>query len=273
MNIKKASLLVITSLLATSATFAAWSKKTENTGNLGRTSIIIAAGAEYNSSKVSLFGASERSDAVGASGTLAFNIPVFKPSVNVLKDCKWFGMDAQVFANGGYSGETTFTNPALSSVKLSEVRFDIGVGLTPYLNFETSLEYLKAVKPFVLVAAGYSIASGSNEAGGVANPGDGFLSSPNYFFYKFGGGVEFVITDKLSVTPTWIWNGNEGSNIACTQAVGLDLTYWATDQLGVSFFWTHDFGANESENYLGIDYSKETRSDVFGLKLRIGFAR
>jgi len=249
MNMKKLSILSVSLLLAATSAFA-WSKKSENTGNLGR--MYISIGGAVNAQKIKT--GATTSNPTGAYGEVVFNAPVFKPGVNAFRDIKWAGLDASAFFNYSYSGK--FTNGALSG--FSNNTYSVGARVTPYLNFETTLPVFKAIKPFGIAYAGYAWDNSSWDASS---------SSTNYLIYGVGGGVEFVIIDQLSFTPTWQWRGNAESGLPVYQVVTADLTYWVSDQFAFAAFWEHSFGADYSSTYA------IKHGDVIGMKFKIGFMR
>ena len=253
--IKKTSLLLI-SFLAAASVFA-WSKKIENTGNLGRTYISAGAGAQFTTVKAG----GEKKTATGVDGGILFNVPVFKPNVNVLRDVSWFGMDAQLYFDANYSGDIK-----LSTFDFKQTDYSAGLTLLPYLNFETGFEYFKAIKPFGIASVGFTF---HTVDGDETNE---YFKDQTYVQYAVGGGVEFVITDKLSFSPKWVWHGNQADYLPCYQTVGCELTYWATNQIAVSAFWNHNLEADSS--LVGVDNSEfTTRGDVIGLTVKVGFPR
>jgi len=185
-------------------------------------------------------------------------------------------MDLQAYFETNYNGGGEFTTALPDTFTFSQVAYTPGITLLPYLNFEPGYDFLKAIKPFGIASIGYSFVQASNSNGSSEfEPASGFLDNQNYVVYSFGGGIEFVITEKLSITPTWRWNGNQGDGIACNQNVGVDITYWATNQFGISAFWSHDFSSTSSSysttdgDYMNVDQ----RADVFGLVFKLGFPR
>lgn len=261
---KKITLITVSVLLAATSAFA-WSKskKYETTGNLGRMYVSLGAGVDVTKYKTN---AGEKKEATGAYGEVAVNAPVFKPGVNAFRKIKWAGCDANVFFNYDYSGEVELNN--VNNDEYSANKYAVGFGLTPYLNLETKLPFLKAIKPFGIAYCGYewSELSGSNASGGISG-------SANYFIYGVGGGVEFVIADGLSFTPTWQWRGNSEEDVPCYQVVTAELTYWFTKQFSVSAFWTHNFGIDAPYKNFSVVDGDLKHGDVIGLKMRIGFLR
>lgn len=248
MNMKKLSVMVIALALAATSAFA-WSKKSTNTGNLGRMYISVEGGV--NVSKAKSIATGETSSPTGAQGTILFNAPVFKPGVGAFKDIKWAGVDASAAFNYNYSGSFNLANTSFDTTN-----YGVMASVTPYLNFVTTLPVFKAIKPFGMGFAGYNWSTISGDVSG----------NTNYFIYGVGAGVEVVIIDQLSFTPYWKWNGNAESGLACTQAVGADLSYWFSDQFCFSVFWNHDFGAKYGAYEV-------VHSDVIGAKFKIGFMR
>ena len=253
MNTKKISISILAFALAATSAFA-WSKKSENLGNLGR--MYISVGGGINTSKMKAPATGETSSPTGAVGSFAINAPVFKPCVNAFKDIKWAGVDASVFFNYSYSGDYS-----LGGTSFDFSQYGVGAALTPYLNFETSLPVLKAIKPFGIAYAGYSWLDASYGGNNM---------SDNFFVYGVGGGVEFVILDNLSLTPQWIWHGNAESGMPCYQSVGAELSYWFTDQFCFSVFWDHNLGYD----YSGASFNGDLKhGDIIGAKFKIGFLR
>lgn len=261
MNMKKFTLISVSLILAAASAFA-WTKKSENTGNLGR--MYVSLGGGVNMAKVKADG--KTLNPTGGYGEAVINAPVFKPGVNAFRDIKWAGVDANAFFNYDYSGKFT-VNDDLSGVASNT--YSVGVGLTPYLNIETKLPALKAIKPFGIAYAGYAWNDVSSDQS------TGTDGSSNYFIYGVGGGVEFVILDQLSFTPTWQWRGNAESGKACYQVVTAELAYWFTEQFCFSAFWTHNFGYTDTYidgNGDPVD-ANYRHGDIIGLKFKIGFNR
>jgi len=247
---KKTTIVILSLLVATTSLFG-WSKKVQNSGNLGRTYIGIGAAADFARGKV----ASGHSDnAMGGSAKVLFNIPVFKPNVNVLKGVSWFGMDMTPFVSYGYTTFPSVISPVLGDHGQT---LQVGTSVTPYLNFETGLEYLVAIKPFIIGTAAYQHNWADTSV--VSNFDD------SAFAYGFGGGVEFVITNKLSLTPIWKWRSNTASHAEDIQTLGVDLSFWASDQIGVSLFFEHDIRFKR-DGY-------EQSNNKVGVMLKIGFPR
>ena len=247
MTMKKFTLISVSLILAAVSAFA-WTKKTQNTGNLGR--MYVSAGGGVNMSKIKVAG--ETSNPTGAYGEAVINAPIFKPGVNAFRDIKWAGVDGNVFFNYNYSGKVAddFTSNS----------YAIGAGVNPYLNLVTGLPALKAVKPFGIAYVGYEWST--------LNSDTSTNSNENYLIYGVGGGVEFVILDRLSFTPTWQWRGNAQSGKESYQVVTAELSYWVTDQFCFAAFWTHNFDfQNATPAY---DYK---HGDIIGLKFKIGFNR
>ena len=253
--IKKTSLLLI-SFMAAASVFA-WSKKVENTGNLGRTYIGLGAGAQFTTVKA----AGEKKTVTGVDGGIVFNVPVFKPNVNVLRDVSWFGMDAQVYFDANYSGDIS-----KDTVSFKQTDYSAGITLLPYLNLETGFEFFKAIKPFGIASVGFTFHTVD-----VSGVEDQYFKDQTYVQYAVGGGVEFVITDKVSFAPKWVWHGNQADYLPCYQSVGCELTYWATNQFAVSAFWNHNFDADS--NLVGSGAELTTRGDIIGLSIKVGFPR
>ncbi len=247
MNIKKTFILTVSALLVASSAFA-WSKKTEGQANIGRAYLSIEGGAQFNDYKAG----GETKSRVGGEAAAVFNIPVFKPNVNVLSDISWIGMDAQIIGNfsGGKAG--------MAGAEENFKNYGVGAALVPYLNFETGWEYFQAVKPFIFGKAGYAWTN---------NYGTSATGTEGYFAYSFGAGCEFVITENLSVTGTYTYNENRGSDldIPTTSAVGVEVTYWTNGILGFSLYASHCF----NEDYDSFD----VKGTSFGVKFKIGFNR
>ncbi len=251
MNMKKFFLLAVSVLIAGSG--FAWSKKSENTGNLGRTYISVEGGASFNRYN----NAGSKQDVTGATASLVVNAPIFKPGVNTFKKIGWLGLDGNLFFDYNYSGD--YNNNALANTKkFLYNEGTIGVQLTPYLNFEFDFVFLKAIKPFAYGRFGYTLSRYSLDDGNT---------NPGYLSYGFGGGVEFVLLDSLSFTPVWKWYGNAKDGIPCYQTAGVELTYWFTDQFCAALFWSHNFGQRYADDF------ELQHGDIFGAKLKIGFLR
>ena len=247
MTMKKFTLISVSLILAAVSAFA-WTKKTQNTGNLGR--MYVSAGGGVNMSKIKVAG--ETSNPTGAYGEAVINAPIFKPGVNAFRDIKWAGVDGNIFFNYNYSGKVADDFTANS--------YAVGAGVNPYLNLVTGLPALKAVKPFGIAYVGYEWST--------LNSDTSTNSNENYLIYGVGGGVEFVILDRLSFTPTWQWRGNAQSGKESYQVVTAELSYWVTDQFCFAAFWTHNFDfQNATPAY---DYK---HGDIIGLKFKIGFNR
>ncbi len=249
MNTKKVSILSLALVAAVSSVFA-WSKKSENTGNLGRMYVSFEGGAQFSKTEVG----GVKTSPTGASAAAVINAPVFKPAVNVFKDIKWAGLDAQVFFNYDYSGKFDINGTGSDN---SSANYGVGVALVPYLNFETGFEYFKAIKPFAKGFVAYEWY-------------DDYMMpdmTTSDFAYGFQGGVEVVITDRVSLTPLFQWDTSADSNIPCRKRAGVELSFWFNDQIGTAIFWMHDFGAT----YAGdVDVK---HGDVIGAKIKIGFMR
>ena len=249
MNMKKAFIVSVSALLMAASAFA-WSKKTEGEANLGRTYISLGGGASFSKVK----SAGESSSKVQGVADAAINVPIFKPGVNALEDVSWIGLDAQLYFNFGGGSLAKFNDESLDVLS-----YGAGGALIPYLNFETGWEYLQAIKPFAVGKAGYF---GAQFGGGLGADVDNL----DMFVYSAGGGVEFVITDKLSVTGLWMWNASAKEDVPCYQTVGGEITYWATDMVAVGIFAEHNFGSdNGAYDFL--------HSDTFGIRFKIGFKR
>ena len=259
MNTKKISVLAVSILLAASSAFA-WSKKSENTGNLGR--MYLSIGGGVNVTKAKIKGTNETSSPTGGVGMFELNAPVFKPGINAFKDIKWAGLDAQAFFGYDYSGKYEF-NDGADSIENSS--YGVGVALVPYLNFETGLSFLKAIKPYGKGFCGYMWSDTDGTEGGI----DASVSE-NYFFYGVGAGVEFVLLDEVSVTPWWQWNGNAQSGMPTYQTAGVEASYWVSELFCVSAFWSHSFG---TKDYFGAADLEQKHGDVIGLKFKLGFSR
>jgi len=258
MNMKKITLISVSIVLAASA--FAWSKKSENTGNLGR--MYVSIGGAMNSSKVEFAGAT--ATPTGAFAEAEINAPIFKPGVNAFRKIKWAGVDGNIFVNYDYSGKFdigTFTDNYTS-------KFSVGAGVKPYLNIVTGLPVLKAIKPFGIAYCGYEWGSYKE-----SDPTGSIDFNENYFIYGVGGGVEFLLIDQLALTPTWQWKGNSNSNVACYQVITADLSYWFTEQFCVAAFWEHRIGVDDVVN-LGFGTNPNLKhADIIGLKFRVGFNR
>lgn len=248
--------IVLLSLMAASTAVFGWSKKSENSGNLGRMYVGLGGSADFQTVKVSNGANSVKKTCPGGSANLEFNVPILKPNVNVLKKVSWFGLDLTPFFNYSYLNFDAAQNGTASIPAFTSNVFTVGAGLTPYLNFETGLEYLKAIKPFGTAAFGYQWQCGESTG----------TSDANNVVYSIKGGVEFVITDMLSVSPYWLWSANNFENQPCTQSLGIEGTVWASDQIGISLFYNHSFDANMSSN-------TTFRGDTFGVMLKVGFVR
>lgn len=246
---KKISIITLSLLLAGASAFA-WSKKSENLGNLGRTYISISGAVNTAKYKAPTGGTASPT---GAQASAVINAPILKPSVNAFRDISWAGLDGNIFFNYDYSNSIDI---ASNSAKFNS--YNVGAQLTPYLNFETGLPFLKAIKPFGLGYAGYEWASIDLNS---------MSESDNYFVYGVGAGVEFVLLDEVSVTPIWKWNGNAKSGLAAYQEAGVEASYWVTDQFCVSVFWMHNLG-REMTNGLDLRHA-----DVIGAKFKLGFLR
>lgn len=257
MNTKKISVLAVSILLAASSAFA-WSKKSENTGNLGR--MYLSIGGGVNMSKGKFKDSNDSSSPTGGVGMFELNAPVFKPGVNAFKDIKWAGLDAQAFFNYSYSG--AFDDSVGDSAK--NTQYGVGIALVPYLNFETGLSFFKAVKPYGKAFCGY-MWDDFDVSGSVD-----IHDNQNYFFYGVGAGVEFVLLDEVSVTPWWQWNGNAQSGMPVYQTAGVEATYWVNDMFCVSAFWSHNFGMDD---YMGVQNFELKHGDMIGVKFKLGFSR
>ncbi len=259
MNMKKITLISVALILASASAFA-WSKRNQNDGNLGRMYISAGAGATFSKYKLG----TEKKDTTGAHGEIVVNAPVFKPGVNAFRDIKWAGLDVNAFFNYDYGGGR-FDFADIEGI--SSDSYSIGVGLTPYLNINTGLPFLKAIKPFGIAYCGYQWTDFSAEKGADGEP---VSENNNYFIYGVGGGVEFVLLDQLSFTPTWQWRGNAEDGVPCYQVITAELAYWFTSQFCVSAFWTHNIGV---DNQYGIENANLKHADIIGLKFKIGFIR
>ncbi len=256
MNMKKLTLISVSLLLAAASSFA-WSKKSENTGNLGR--MYVSLGGAVNVSK---YKAGEiKKESTGAYGEVVINAPVFKPGVNAFRKIKWAGCDANAFFNYNYAGKID----DFDGNEMSADSYSIGVGVTPYLNLVTGLPFLKAVKPFGIAYCGYEWTHFSFNSQ---------KENENYFIYGVGGGVEFVLLDQLSFTPTWQWRGNAKEGNPCYQVITAELSYWATEQFCISAFWTHNIGVDNPYGYTGLASNADLKhADIIGLKFKVGFMR
>lgn len=246
MNMKKITIITVSLLLAGASAFA-WSKKSDSLGNLGRTYVSISGAV--NVSKYKSNGVTD--SPTGAQGSAVINAPILKPGINAFRDIKWAGLDGSIFFNYTYSGDINF---GADSGNFSN--YNIGAQLTPYLNFETGLPFLKAVKPFGFGYAGYEWMN--DDIIGIGND--------NYFIYGVGAGVEIVLLDEISVTPYWKWNANALDNMPCYHEAGIEASYWVTDQFCVSVFWSHNFGWEA-------DGTELKHGDIIGAKFKIGFLR
>ena len=159
----KKLLIVAVSLLLAGASAFAWSKKSENTGNLGRMYISISGAVDSSKADLKVptniapVGGDMKSTPTGAYGQFMVNAPIFKPGINAFRNIKWAGVDGQIFFNYDYSGDykASWTSGGAKTATISRSQYGIFAGLTPYLNFETGLPFLKAVKPFANGYAGY----------------------------------------------------------------------------------------------------------------------
>lgn len=262
MNTKKISVLAVSILLAASSAFA-WSKKSENTGNLGR--MYLSIGGGVNVTKAKIKGTNETSSPTGGVGMFELNAPVFKPGINAFKDIKWAGLDAQAFFNYDYTGKFSGKYNGVDG-SITNDSYGVGVALVPYLNFETGLSFFKAIKPYAKGFCGYMW--NNTDTDGSASALD--VIDGNYFFYGVGAGVEFVLLDEVSVTPWWQWNGNAQSGMPTYQTAGVEASYWVNDMFCVSAFWSHSFGMKD---YLGAADLEQKHGDVIGLKFKLGFSR
>ncbi len=280
MNTKKFAIMIVSLALAATSAFA-WSKKSENTGNLGRMFLSVSGGVNMQKGSLVKGGGGvqpldmSKSSPTGAAASFVINAPIFKPGVNAFRNIKWAGIDGQLFFNYNYSGDYSFN--WLSGInnatqKITQDNYSLGATILPYLNFETDLPFLKAIKPFGIAYAGYqwedtdcTLTSGASSSN--------YGTHDNYFIYGVGGGVEFVILDELSFTPTWKWNASSQSGIPCYQTVGAELAYWMTDQFCISAFWEHSFGGDYSVTSTTPDTLSVKHGDVFGAKIKIGFMR
>ena len=259
MNMKKLTLISVSLILAAASAFA-WTKKSENTGNLGR--MYVSLGGGVNMSKLKDVSDGSTVSPTGGYGEAVINAPVFKPGVNAFRKIKWAGVDAQAFFNYNYSGNFDLAGAGLTGV--SSNTYAVGAGLKPYLNFVIDAPALQAIKPFGIAYCGYEWNNYS---------WDGGSQSENYFIYGVGGGVEFVILDQLSFTPTWQWRGNSESGQPCYQVVTAELSYWVTDQFCFAAFWTHNFGADGYGDKAGTFAYNVQHGDIIGMKFKIGFMR
>ncbi len=256
MNMKKITLISVALLLATASAFA-WSKRNQNDGNLGRMYVSVGGGVSVAKYKVD----SEKKEVTGAHGEIAVNAPVFKPGVNAFRDIKWAGLDINGFFTYDYAGKI---NNFAGMENISGDSYSVGVGLTPYLNLKTGLPFLKAIKPFGIAYCGYEWTDFSATVSEGVAAGTDVEADNSYFIYGVGGGVEFVIIDQLSFTPTWQWKGNSEDGVPSYQVVTAELAYWFTGQFCVSAFWTHAFDIHE----YGLKHN-----DTIGFKFKIGFTR
>lgn len=258
MNMKKVSISILALAIAASSAFA-WSKKAENMGNLGRMYMSVEGGVNTQKGRSIVSGSEQTSSPTGAQAAFVINAPVFKPGVNAFRDIKWAGVDVSAFFNYSYTNDFKFNNGTDS---LSYTQYTVGAAVTPYLNFETTLPVLKAIKPFGIAYAGYSWCDidTSSSVGSMSEHG-------NFFVYGVGAGVEVVIIDNLSFTPMWKWHGNAESGVPTYQTVGADLSYWFTDQFCFSVYWTHSFGYKTDANF------ELLHGDIIGAKFKIGFMR
>lgn len=248
---KKTTIITLSILLAGASAFA-WSKKSENLGNLGRTYISISGAvnvAKYKSAGAT--GTGETSSPTGAQGSAVINAPILKPGINAFRDIKWAGLDGSIFFNYTYTGDIDF-----NAASRNFSNYNIGGQLTPYLNFETGLPFLKAVKPFGFGYAGYEWMDYDDDI---------------YFIYGVGAGVELVLLDEISITPYWKWNANAQDDMPCYHEAGIEASYWVTDQFCVSVFWTHDFGWKMGED--SDSRMDKKHGDIIGAKFKIGFLR
>ncbi len=247
---KKITIITVSLLLAGASAFA-WSKKSDSLGNLGRTYVSISGAV--NVSKYKSSGVTD--SPTGAQGSAVINAPILKPGINAFRDIKWAGLDGNIFFNYNYSGDINF---GAGSGNFSN--YNIGAQLTPYLNFETGLPFLKAIKPFGFGFAGYEWIDIDDASASAKND--------NYFIYGVGAGVELVLLDEISVTPYWKWNANALDNMPCYHEAGIEASYWVTDQFCVSVFWSHNFGWDWEANDIELKHG-----DIIGAKFKIGFLR
>ena len=257
---KKTTIITLSILLGGASSFA-WSKKSENLGNLGRTYISISGGVNVSKYKsAGAQGTGETDSPTGAQGSAVINAPILKPGINAFRDIKWAGLDGSIFFNYTYSGDI---NCGAASGNFSN--YNIGAQLTPYLNFETGLPFLKAVKPFGFGYAGYEWMNDdmNDDIIGIGND--------NYFIYGVGAGVEIVLLDEISITPYWKWNANAQDDMPCYHEAGIEASYWVSDQFCVSVFWTHDFGWKMGDDSR-TRFDKK-HGDIIGAKFKIGFLR
>lgn len=247
---KKLSISILVAVLAATSAFA-WSKKSQNTGNLGRMYVSLEGGV--SSAKVKEQASDATNSPTGGEASVVINAPIFKPGVNTFRDIKWAGVDGSIFFNYSNSGSAKF-----ASTDLSTTSYSVGACLTPYLNLELDLPFLQAIKPFGIAYAGYEWADSS--LGDVD-------SSSSFLIYGVGGGVELVVLDQLSFSPFWVWRGNDKENRPCDQIVGADLSYWFSDNFCFSLYWKHSFNTQVASDY------EVQHGDVFGAKIKIGFIR
>ncbi len=253
MNTKK--FLISALSLAIAASCFAWSKKSENTGNLGRAYISVSGGAAFN--RYNIKGTEgAKDDVTGASASVLLNAPIFKPGINTFRKISWLGVDGAIFCDYDYSGKYE------GKINAKSNEATVGAQITPYLNFEFGLPVIKAIKPFASGRAGYTFGKYYMKGGAsTIDSNEGFLS------YGFSGGVEVVILDSLSLTPAWNWYGNREDGIPCYHTGSVELSYWFSDQFCTSLFWVHSFGRNYADNF------EQMRGETLGVKLKIGFLR
>lgn len=251
MNMKKTFVVSLSALLVAASAFA-WSKKAEGEGNLGRTYISFGGGASFSKMESNTGATSSKVQGVADA---VVNVPVFKPGVNAFEDISWAGLDAQLFFNFKGGNLASFGGDSLNVLG-----FGAGGALLPYLNIETGWKYFQAVKPFAVGKVGYQ----GNQFGGSLSDA---IDNENMFVYSAGGGVELVVTEGLSVTGLWLWNSTTKEDVPCYQTVGGEITYWATQMVGVGIFAEHNFGSKT-------EYGAELKhSDTFGIRVKIGFKR
>lgn len=251
MNMKKTFILTISALLATASAFA-WSKKTDGQANIGRMYVAVEGGAQFNKFRDTTTG--DKHSSTAAATAITFNVPLLKPNVNVLKDVSWVGVDAQAYFNLN-GGDITDSSNFL--------KYGAGIAIVPYLNFEMDWDFLQAIKPFVYGKVGYEWSS----FGGSANS----ISNFNYLTYGGGGGLEFVITDALSVTGAWNWFGNDRTGLPVSTSISADATYWLNGMFGFSIFAEHNFGADRVfGSNTTFDHMHGT---TIGMRFKVGFNR
>ncbi len=254
MNMKKTFLISVSAFLMAVSAFA-YSKKAEGEANLGRMYVEFGGGASFTDLEE---GANDDANQVGALANVEFNVPVFKPGVNTMQDVSWFGMDLFVGLGYGYTDFDGYNNAVdgIEDAELSCDSFNVNVGLKPYLSFKTGWSFIQAIKPFAYGSVGYGWNSYD-----LTNYGEKTSYSDNGFVYNYGGGVEVVLTEGLSLSGKFLWHSGS-DDFETFRTIDAELTYWANSIVAFSVFGEWNFGNSM------IKHSK-----TFGLKVRFGFGR